>query len=147
MKQVTLAAASLLAASSWTIGCGGAPPTPSPTPAASRAPVRATATPKPSPTPRPPSYTDVLKTFPRDHKLCRTVVYLQEVGPSNVLVLSVDPKGTDPFQRSATDPTIRCVGTQVTVMKAVTLQGKRYERGTRLTVDKSKNWVAVSSWS
>lgn len=145
MKQATISAATLLAVASWTLGCGGAPPKPSPSPAASRSPVRAT--PRPSPTPRQPTYTDVLKTFPRDHKLCRTVVYLQEVGPSNILVLSVNPKGSDPFQRGPTDPTIRCVGTQITVSKDVTLEGKRYDRGTRLTVDKNKNWVAVSSWS
>ena len=27
-----------------------------------------------------------------------------------------------------------------------TLLGKQYRRGARLTVDKNKNWVEVSSW-
>jgi hypothetical protein len=143
--EATMAAASLLAVAPWTIGCGGAPPKPSPSPAATRAPARQP-TPKPTPAPRLPTYTEVLKTFPRDRKMCRTVVYLQEVRSSNILVLSVDVKGTDPFQRGPKDPTIRCVGSQVTVTKDVTLEGKRYKRGTRLTVDKNNNWVEVASW-
>ena len=143
--EATAAVAGLLAFTSWATGCGGAPPKPSPTPAAARTPAPA-ATPRPSPTPRPPSYTEVLKTFPRDFKICRTVVYLQDVNPGNILVLSVDPKGSDPFQRGPKDPTIRCVGTQITVTKDVTLEGKRYKRGARLTVDKNKNWIEVSSW-
>jgi hypothetical protein len=142
--QATIPAASLLAAAAWTAGCGGAPPKPSPTPAASRAPV--TLAPSPSPTPKLQTYTDVLKTFPRDHSMCRTVVYLQEVQSSNIMVLSVSPKGTDPFQRGPKDPTIRCVGTQISVTQDVRLEGKRYKRGARLTVDKSNNWVEVSSW-
>jgi hypothetical protein len=141
--EATLAAASVLAVASWTTGCGSPAPKPSPTPAATRTPARE---PRPSPTPKQPTYTEVLKTFPRDHKICRTVVYLQEVHSSNILVLSVDPKGGDPFQRGPNDPTIRCVGTQISVTKDVTLEGKRYKRGARLTVDKKKNWVEVSSW-
>jgi hypothetical protein len=142
--EAIAAAATLLAVVSWTTGCGGAAPKPSPTPVAARA--VPSPTPKPKPTPRPPTYTDVLKTFARDHKVCRTVVYLQEVNAGNIMVLSVDPKGSDPFQRGPKDSTIRCVGTRVTVSKPVTLEGKRYERGTRLTVDKSTNWIEVSSW-
>jgi hypothetical protein len=92
------------------------------------------------------TYTELLKTFPRTQKACGTVVYLQDVGNSNLMVLSVDPKGSDPFQRAPTDPTIKCVGTRVSVTKDVTLLGKRYKRGARLTVDKNKNWVEVSSW-
>jgi len=141
----TVALASLLAVVSWTTGCGGAPP-PKPSPAPAAAPTPAP-TPKPKPTPRPPSYTEVLKTFPRDQKACRTVVYLQEARASDILVLSVNPKGTDPFQRGGKDPTIRCVGVQIAVTKDVTLEGKRYKRGTRLTVDKTNNWIEVSSWS
>jgi hypothetical protein len=143
--EATVAAASLLAVAAWTAGCGAAPPKPSPTPIAARTPAPPP-TPKPKPTPRPPTYTEVLKTFPRDHKICRTVVYLQDVGSSNILVLSVDPKGTDPFQRGPKDRTIRCVGTQIVVTKDVTLEGKHYKRGTRLTVDKNNNWIEVSSW-
>lgn len=146
--DATVAVGCLLAFSTVTIGCGGgAPPRPSPAPMAkaTATPVPAR-TPVPSPTPPPPSYTDVLKTFPRDHKVCRTVVYLQEVGTMSIMMLSVNPKGGDVFQRAASDPTIKCVGTQVTVMKDLTLEGKRYKRGARLTVDKTKNWIEVSGW-
>lgn len=142
--QAIISAASLSAVAAWTAGCGGAPPKASPTPAPSRAPV--TLAPSPSPTPKQPTYTDVLKTFPRDHKICRTVVYLLEVRNSNIMVLSVNPKGADPFQRGPKDPTIRCVGTQISVTQDVRLEEKRYKRGARLTVDKSNNWVEVSSW-
>jgi len=143
--EAVIAAASVLAVAPWMIGCGGgAPPKPSPSPVAARTPAQPT--PKPTPPPKLPTYTEVLKTFPRDHKICRTVVYLQDVASSNILVLSVDPKGSDPFQRGGKDPTIRCVGTQVMVTKDVTLDGKRYKRGARLTVDKDKKWVEVSSW-
>src|SRR5688572_24697076 len=74
-------AAGALTAGLCTTGCGGAPPKPSPTPAATRAPVPTpAATPTPSSTPKPQTYTEVLKTFPRDRKACRTLVYLQDVG-------------------------------------------------------------------
>jgi hypothetical protein len=142
--QAIISAASLLAVAAWTAACGGAPPKPSPTPAASRAPV--TLAPSPSPTPKLHTYTEVLKTFPPTTKMCRTVVYLKEVQSSNIMVLSVSPKGEDPFQRGAKDPTIRCVGTQISVTQDVRLENKRYKRGARLTVDKSNNWVEVSSW-
>jgi hypothetical protein len=143
--EATVAVAGVLALTTLTTGCGGAAPKPSPSPAAARTPAPSP-TPKPSPTPRPPTYTEVLKTFPRDHKVCRTVVYLQEVGNSNILLLSVDPKGSDPFQRGPKDPTIRCVGTRVAVTKDVTLEGKLYKKGARLTVDKANNWIEVRSW-
>ena len=143
--QALISAASLSAVAVWTAGCGGgAPPKAAPTPAPSRAPVQAA--PSPSPTPKLRTYTEVLKTFPPTHKMCRTVVYLQDVLNSNIMVLSVNPKGTDPFQRGPKDPTIRCVGTQISVTKDVRLEEKRYKRGARLTVDKSNNWVEVSSW-
>ena len=147
MKRLaaTVALASLLAVAPWTTGCGGAPPKPSPTPAATRTPAPPP-TPRPKPTPRPPTYTEVLKTFAKDHKACRTVVYLQDVHSSDILVLSVNVKGTDQFQRGPKDPTIRCVGTQIVVAKDVTLEGKRYKRGAGLTVDKNNNWIEVSSW-
>lgn len=144
--EATVAAAGLLVAAHWTTGCSAPPPKPSPTPAATRAPAPSP-TPRPSPTPKPPTYTEVLKTFPRDQKACRTVVYLQDVSRNDVLVLSVNPKGGDPFERGSKDPTIRCIGTQVAVTKDVRLEGKEYRRGARLTVDKRKNWVEVSGWN
>jgi len=143
MKRVeaTLAMAGLLVIALWAGGCGGPPPKPSPTPTPTPAP-----TPTPTPTPTPPTYTEVLKTFPRDQRSCRTVVYLHDVVSSNILVLAVGMKGTDLFQRGPKDKTIRCFGTQIVVMKDVTLEGRRYRRGAQLTVDKNDNWIEVSSW-
>ena len=130
-------------------GCGGAPaPRPSPAgPAATAPAAAATPAPKPSPAAPLPSYTDVLKTFPPTAKMCRTVVYLVDVGNSNIMSLSVHPRGTDPFQRGPKDRTIRCTGTQISVLKDVRLEEKRYKRGARLTVDKNNNWVEVSGWN
>ena len=144
-----IAVAGVVAATSLTYGCGGPAPKPSSAPAATTpaAPVAAAApTPAPSPTPKPMTYTEVLKTFPPTAKMCRTIVYLVDVGNSNIMSLSVSPKGTDPFQRGPKDRTIRCTGTQVSVLKDVRLEEKRYKRGARLTVDKNNDWVEVSSW-
>jgi len=130
-------------------GCGGgAAPKPSSEAPATTAPAAAPApTPTPSPAAPLPSYTDVLKTFPPTAKMCRTVVYLVDVGNSNIMSLSVSPRGTEPFQRGPKDRTIRCTGTQISVLKDVRLEEKRYKRGTRLTVDKNNNWVEVSGWN
>ena len=130
-------------------GCGGGnAPRPSPAAPATTAPAPAASpTPTPSPVAPLPSYTDVLKTFPPTAKMCRTVVYLVDVGNSNIMSLSVSPRGTEPFQRGPKDRTIRCTGTQISVLKDVRLEEKRYKRGARLTVDKNNNWVEVSSWN
>ena len=146
----TLAVAGIVVATSWTWGCGGgsAPKsTSAPATAASPAPAAPATTMAASPAAPMPSYTDVLKTFPPTAKMCRTIVYLVDVGNSNIMSLSVSPKGTDPFQKGPKDPTIRCTGTQVSVLKDVRLEEKRYKRGARLTVDKNRNWVEVSSWN
>ena len=143
MLVAGVAAATLVMA-----GCGGgATPKPSSGAPATTAPAAAAPAPKPSPAAPLPSYTDVLKTFPPTAKMCRTVVYLVDVGNSNIMSLSVHPKGTDPFQRGPKDRTIRCTGTQISVLKDVRLEEKRYKRGARLTVDKNNNWVEVSGWN
>jgi hypothetical protein len=144
MRAAGVAAATLVMA-----GCGGgAAPKPAPAAPVTTAPAAAAApAPVPSPMAPLPSYTDVLKTFPPTAKMCRTVVYLVDVGNSNILNLSVSPKGTEPFQRGPKDRTIRCTGTQISVLKDVRLEEKRYKRGARLTVDKSNNWVEVSGWN
>ena len=134
-----------------TSGCGGGSAPKSnaaPAAAASSAPAApATTMAPPSPAAPMPSYTDVLKTFPPTAKMCRTIVYLVDVGNSNIMSLSVSPKGTDAFQKGPKDPSIRCTGTQVSVLKDVRLEEKRYKRGARLTVDKNNQWVEVSSWN
>jgi hypothetical protein len=143
--DAVLAVAGIVVATS-SAGCGGGPaPKPSAAPASTSAP--ATTLPAASPTPPPPTYTEVLKTFPPTAKMCRTVVYLVDVGNSNIMSLSVSPSGADPFQRGPKDPTIRCTGTQISVLKDVRLEEKRYKRGARLTVDKNNNWIEVSSWN
>ena len=147
--ETVVALAGIVAAASWTSGCGGgsAPKSSAPPAAAAASAAPATTLPAASPTPPPPTYMEVLKTFPPTAKMCRTVVYLVDVGNSNIMSLSVSPKGTDPFQKGPKDPSIRCTGTQVTVLKDVRLEEKRYKRGDRLTVDKDKNWVLVSGWN
>jgi hypothetical protein len=148
--SAVLASAGIVVAASATSGCGGggsAPKSSPAQPATTVAAVPATTLPAPSPTPPPPTYMEVLKTFPPTAKMCRTVVYLVDVGNSNIMSLSVSPKGTDPFQKGPKDPSIRCTGTQISVLKDVRLEEKRYKRGDRLTVDKNNNWILVSSWN
>jgi hypothetical protein len=40
----------------------------------------------------------------------------------------------------------QCYGTKITVRERVTLEGKIYEPGTKLTVDEDLQWIEVSSW-
>jgi hypothetical protein len=40
----------------------------------------------------------------------------------------------------------QCYGTKLTVKVKITLEGKTYKPGTKLTVDESLKWVKVSSW-
>jgi hypothetical protein len=41
----------------------------------------------------------------------------------------------------------QCYGTKLTVKVTVTMDGKTYQPGTKLTVDKNLDWIAVSSWN
>jgi hypothetical protein len=43
-------------------------------------------------------------------------------------------------------PQIQCYGTKITLKVAVTLEGRNYPPGTKLTVDKDLHWVEVLSW-
>jgi hypothetical protein len=40
----------------------------------------------------------------------------------------------------------QCYGTKLTVKMKVTLEGKTYKPGTKLTVDKNLKWIEVSNW-
>ena len=41
---------------------------------------------------------------------------------------------------------VQCFGTRITLDVPITVDGKVFPAGTRLTVDKNLNWIAVSSW-
>lgn len=88
-----------------------------------------------------PTYEQVVKTYPDGVPLCGT---------------EADVVGGDDQQLALGDGYIafnddgekryQCYGTKLTVRKKVTLKGKTYQPGTKLTVDKDLYWVAVSGW-
>jgi hypothetical protein len=40
----------------------------------------------------------------------------------------------------------KCHGVKITIKEDVTIDGRSYEPGAKLTIDKDLNWVEVSSW-
>ena len=44
------------------------------------------------------------------------------------------------------DAQIQCYGAKITLDIPLTVDGKRFETGAKLTVDKDLHWIQVSSW-
>ncbi len=88
-----------------------------------------------------PSYEEVVKTYPDGVPLCETEA---EVVGGDDQKLSLGD-GYIPVNDEG-EPRYQCYGTKLTVRKKVTLKGKTYLPGTKLTVDKDLYWIAVSGW-
>lgn len=127
-----------------------------PTPTLTHVPPTATPTPVP-PTPTPtllyPKYSEIVKTYPTDTKLCITDATIEGVQADSKVVFNARKVQDGGFIFSnvksigpADDNAFKCYGTKITVGVRITLSGKIYEPETKLTVDKNKNWVMVSSW-
>jgi hypothetical protein len=86
-----------------------------------------------------PTYSEVLATYPAGTELCVTDAQLT-AHPDG----SVELSGTIWFSYGKF--VYQCYGTKVTIRDRSTLDGKIYEPGTKLTVDKDLNWIEVSSW-
>ena len=88
-----------------------------------------------------PTYEDVVNTYPDGVPLCETEADIQGGDDQQLSLgdgfISVNEYGDQRYQ---------CFGTKLTVRKKVTLKGKPYPPGTKLTVDKDLYWVAVSGW-
>ena len=152
MSQTRLFAAVLGMLVMASLACSAATSTPAPTlapPTNTPAPTLAppTNTPAPTKTPLPtltptpalPTYSQVLRTYPANTNLCRTDADITG-GDDNGL----DLRGTISMRNNQF--VYQCYGTKLTVTVTVTLEGKTYKPGTKLTVDKNLKWVEVSSW-
>jgi hypothetical protein len=120
-------------------------PTPTMTPTSTMTPTELpTSTPMPLLT-----YSDILKTYPQGTKLCSNLI---TCGP--IYIVDQQQNGDIVFcgstcitKISASDTIIRQYGVKVEIWgTTVVLEGKTYIDGTKLTVDKEKNWIEVSSW-
>ena len=89
----------------------------------------------------PPTYEEVVKTYPDGVPLCETEAAI--VG-GNDQQLTLEG-GYVPVNDNG-DPRYQCYGTKLTVRKKVTLKGKTYAPETKLTVDKDLYWIEVSGW-
>lgn len=92
--------------------------------------------------PPPPSYEDVVSTYPDGVPLCPTDSEVVGGDDQRLLLdhgyIATNDEGEQRYQ---------CFGTKLTVRKKVTLKGKTYGPGTKLTVDKDLYWVEVSGWN
>ena len=89
----------------------------------------------------PPTYSEVLKTYPNGVEHCTTVASIEGVGAGEENWLL---QGEVEYRDS--QPLVKCYGTQITANVSVTIENKTYPPGTKLTVDKDLNWVEISSW-
>jgi len=106
-----------------------------------------------------PTYSQIVKTYPADAKLCGTVASIVEVLPSGAWKLSGTASGSmegewitydditdEKMSNKLTNIVTRCYGTKITANVSITIATQTYEPGTKLTVDKNKQWVVASSW-
>jgi len=89
----------------------------------------------------PPTYSEVVRTYPKDAELCSTVASIVGVGQGEENWLL---DGDIEFRDS--QMMVKCYGTKITADMAVTIDGTTYPAGTMLTVDEDLNWIVVSSW-
>lgn len=99
---------------------------------------------KPPPKPL-PSYEEVVASYPDRAPLCQTDA---DVVGGNDQELSLQaPQGGNIAVNDEGVPRYQCYGTKLTVRKTVTLKGKVYRPGAKLTVDKDLYWIEVSAWA
>ncbi len=88
-----------------------------------------------------PTYEEVVNTYPDGVPLCPTEA---DVVGGDDQRLSLE--GDSIAVNEDGEPRYQCFGTKLTVRKKVTLKGKPYKPGTKLTVDKDLYWIEVSGW-
>jgi membrane protein involved in colicin uptake len=88
-----------------------------------------------------PKYSQVLSTYPAGTDLCSTEADIMG-GDDNGVSLG---GGSGVSMRNGSF-VYKYYGTKLTVKVTVTLGGKTYSPGTKLTVDRNLAWIAVSGW-
>ena len=87
------------------------------------------------------TYEEVVKTYPDGVPLCETEADIVGGNDQQLSLgdgfIAVNDEG---------EPRYQCYGTRLTVRKKVTLKGKTYLPGSKLTVDKDLYWIAISGW-
>jgi FKBP-type peptidyl-prolyl cis-trans isomerase len=91
-----------------------------------------------------PSYEEIVNTYPDGVPLCQTDADIV-AGNDQELSLQARQDGSISVNEEG-QPRYQCYGARLTVRKTVTLKGKTYRPGARLTVDKDLYWVEVSGW-
>ncbi len=106
----------------------------------------------------PPTYPEVIKTYPKDVQPCKTDVSVERVGVRGIggsqlyTVPNTWPVDEDGWTVIGTvefregKHLIKWYGAKVTLNVSAVLEGKNYKPGTKLTVDKDLKWIEVSSW-
>jgi hypothetical protein len=88
-----------------------------------------------------PTYSEVVKTYPPGTDLCQVEVYIVDVKPEGYVF-----GGGSSWTEHGGKNLLKCYGSKVTLEVPVSLDGKTYKAGTKLTMDKNLNWIEVSSW-
>jgi peptidylprolyl isomerase len=88
-----------------------------------------------------PTYEEVVSSYPDGVPLCQTDTEIVGGNDQQLSLeggyIAVNEDGVERYQ---------CYGTKLTVRKKVTLKGKTYQPGTKLTVDRDLYWTAISGW-
>jgi ankyrin repeat protein len=86
------------------------------------------------------TYPQVVATYPPGAETCKTTIDVIGVGSDG----SWRTSGMVDYRNFA--PQLQCLGTRVTLKVPLTLGSINYSVGTKLTVDKDRNWISVQSW-
>ena len=109
-----------------------------------------------------PTYSEIVSTYPPGVKFSCTDAEVSYITSDGITLdgiwvfasglicdgksqIKVDPGGTYPISETQT-ALWKSYGVKITVMDTVTINGKVYQPGSLLTVDKDLNWIQVSSW-
>ncbi len=86
------------------------------------------------------TYPQVVATYPPGAATCKTTIDVIGVGSDG----SWRTSGMVDYRNFV--PQLQCLGTRVTLKIPLALGSINYSVGTKLTVDKDRNWVSVQSW-
>jgi tetratricopeptide (TPR) repeat protein len=89
-----------------------------------------------------PSYSQVVETYPEGTELCCLEANITDQTEETGLTLS-NIKCLPLF---GGDIQFQCYGAKLTLDVPITIDGKRFDVGAKLTVDKDLHWIQVSSW-
>jgi hypothetical protein len=99
----------------------------------------------------PPSYTDVLASYPPNSILTKTKATISKIDNSSDDNFMIDTTHEGEFVEymltaEGLKPCVFELGTKLTVKDKFEYKGKTYMPGDKLTVDKDKNIIKVRSW-